>query len=179
MSRNGLWIVAAGVAGFVAAVTYWIIVLAVAESRKRYDRTGACDQFHSRRDRRQSRQLHKNVVDKLHTQGVVEALEHWKEEKASLPAQFLLESGRLVAQKDMKLSFRLASLTPSTSGTDRTANSERRGLEVVMKSPENRSPASTNKPAFGIFKGLRRPRGIGKLWSVITGMPIARAATTN
>ena len=30
MSRNGLWIVAAGVAGFVAAVTYWIIALAVA-----------------------------------------------------------------------------------------------------------------------------------------------------
>ena len=25
MSRNGLWIVAAGVAGFVAAITYWIV----------------------------------------------------------------------------------------------------------------------------------------------------------
>ena len=34
MSRSGLWIVAAGVAGFVAAITYWVIALAVAESRK-------------------------------------------------------------------------------------------------------------------------------------------------
>ena len=34
MSRNGLWIVAAGVAGFVAAITYWVIALAVAESHK-------------------------------------------------------------------------------------------------------------------------------------------------
>ena len=40
-----------------------------------------------------------NVVDKLHRQGVVEAVEHWKEERGlPLPAQFLLESGRLVAQ---------------------------------------------------------------------------------
>ena len=40
------------------------------------------------------------VVDKLHDQGVVEALEHWKE-KASHCRPILAESGRLVAQKDL------------------------------------------------------------------------------
>ena len=64
-----------------------------------------------------------NVVDKLHTQGVVEALEHWKEEKGRCrPISPRIGPAR-GNKKDMKLSFRLASLTPSTSGTDRTANS--------------------------------------------------------
>lgn len=41
-----------------------------------------------------------DVVGKLHQAGLAEAIEHWRDENGvPLPAQFLLESGRLVAQK--------------------------------------------------------------------------------
>ncbi|MGZ8382592.1 MAG: Tll0287-like domain-containing protein, partial [Nitrospira sp.] len=82
MSRSGLWIVAAGVAGFVAAITYWVIALAVAESHRADmvapERVTGFIQAVIDANRANYTQ---NVVDKLHNQGVVEALEHWKEEK--------------------------------------------------------------------------------------------------
>ena len=45
--------------------------------------------------------------------GFVDTIEHRGNENGiSLLAQFLLESGRLVAQKELTLSFRLAGMTP-------------------------------------------------------------------
>src|SRR5579883_3301682 len=41
-----------------------------------------------------------DVVDKLQEKGIIEAAEHWRRENAlPLPAQFLIETGRLVAEK--------------------------------------------------------------------------------
>src|SRR5687767_1179289 len=40
-----------------------------------------------------------DVVEKLQDKGIVDAAEHWKQENAlPLPAQFLIETGRLVAE---------------------------------------------------------------------------------
>ena len=154
MSRSGLWIVAAGVAGFVAAITYWVIALAVADSNRADmvapERVTGFIQAVIDANRANYTQ---NVVDKLHNQGVVEALEHWKEEKGlPLPAQFLLESGRLVAQKDLKLSFRLASLTPIYVWNGPNSDFERRGLEAVVKTRINPIPGFISRPGSGIFK---------------------------
>ena len=84
-----------------AAITYWVIALAVAESRKT-DMVAperVTSFIHAVIDANRANYT-QNVVDKLHTRGVVEALEHWKKKKDfPLPAQFLLESGRLVARK--------------------------------------------------------------------------------
>ena len=164
MSRNGLWIVAAGVAGFVAAITYWIVALAVAESHKAemVPPERVTSFIHAVIDANRANYT-QNVVDKLHNQGVVEALEHWKEEKGlPLPAQFLLESGRLVAQKDMKLSFRLASLTPIYVWNGPNSEFERRGLEVVMKTPEKPFTGFYQQAGVRYFQGIYADRAVSE-----------------
>ncbi len=79
----------------------------------------------------------KNVVDPLQAQGVAEASEHWKEEKAlPLPAQMILDGGRLVATKGVSLKYRLASVTPIYVWNAPQTDFERKGLEAVQKEPD-------------------------------------------
>jgi Protein of unknown function (DUF3365) len=90
-----------------------------------------------------------NVVVKLQKEGI-QAHEHWKDERGvALPAQYLMESGRLVSMKDLKFSFRLASLTPIYVWNGPNSDFERLGLAAVDKNPE--------KPHYGyITKGGTR-----------------------
>ena len=54
-----------------------------------------------------------HVVDKLQAKGIVTAAEYWKQEDVlPLPAQFLIETGRLMSEKGTGLKYRLASLWP-------------------------------------------------------------------
>jgi hypothetical protein len=78
----------------------------------------------------------KNVVDPLQSQGVAEASEHWKDEKAlPLPAQMILDGGRLVSSKGIGLKYRLASLTPIYVWNAPQSDFERKGLEAVANEP--------------------------------------------
>jgi hypothetical protein len=77
-----------------------------------------------------------DVVDKLQEKGIIEAAEHWRRENAlPLPAQFLIETGRLVAEKGNGIKYRLASLTPIYVWNAPTTDFERKGLEAVIKDP--------------------------------------------
>lgn len=77
-----------------------------------------------------------DVVDKLQEKGLIEAAEHWRRENAlPLPAQFLMETGRLVAEKGNGIKYRLASLTPIYVWNAPTTDFERKGLEAVIKDP--------------------------------------------
>ncbi len=100
MSRSTIWVIAAAVFGFTVAVTYWILALFIAESQKpELLRPEKVTSFLHAVIEANRANYTQNVVDKMHRQGVVEAVEHWKEERGlPLPAQFLLESGRLAAQ---------------------------------------------------------------------------------
>ena len=86
---------------------------------------------------------------KLQKEGI-QAHEHWKDERGvALPAQYLMESGRLVSMKDLKFSFRLASLTPIYVWNGPNSDFERLGLAAVDKNPD--------KPHYGyITKGGTR-----------------------
>jgi hypothetical protein len=85
-----------------------------------------------------------NVVVKLQKDGI-EAHEHWKDERGvPLPAQYLMESGRLVSLKNLNFSFRLASLTPIYVWNGANTDLERQGLAAVEKEPD--------KPHFGFIK---------------------------
>jgi hypothetical protein len=76
------------------------------------------------------------VVDKLQEKGIVEAAEHWKTENAlPLPAQFLIETGRLVAEKGKGIKYRLISLWPIYVWNAPSTEFERKGLEAVIKNP--------------------------------------------
>lgn len=79
----------------------------------------------------------KNVVDPLQAQGVTEASEHWRDEKAlPLPAQMILDGGRLVSTKGVGLKYRLASLSPIYVWNAPQTDFERKGLEAVAKAPD-------------------------------------------
>jgi hypothetical protein len=77
-----------------------------------------------------------NVVDALKDKGVL-AEEHWKQQKAlPLPAQMILDGGRLVADKGLGIKYRLASLTPIYVWNAPANDFERKGLEAVAKNPD-------------------------------------------
>jgi hypothetical protein len=79
----------------------------------------------------------KNIVDKLQESGIVEAGEHWKGENAlPLPAQFLIETGRLVADSGKGIKYKLVSLWPIYVWNKPETEFERKGLEAVAKSPD-------------------------------------------
>ncbi|MEX5215123.1 MAG: DUF3365 domain-containing protein [Nitrospiraceae bacterium] len=78
-----------------------------------------------------------SIVNRLQDQDIIHATEHWKQEKGlPLPAQFLMDNGRLVAQKDLQLSYRLASLTPIYVWNGPNSDLERKGLEAIAKNPD-------------------------------------------
>jgi hypothetical protein len=77
-----------------------------------------------------------NVVDALQDKGVL-AEEHWKQQKAlPLPAQMILDGGRLVAEKGVGIKYRLASLTPIYVWNAPSTDFERKGLDAVGKNPD-------------------------------------------
>jgi hypothetical protein len=78
-----------------------------------------------------------NIVDKLQESGSVQAGEHWKSENAlPLPAQFLIETGRLVAENGKGIKYKLVSLWPIYLWNKPETDFERKGLEAVAKNPE-------------------------------------------
>jgi hypothetical protein len=78
-----------------------------------------------------------HVVQKLQSKGIVEAAEHWKQENAlPLPAQFLMETGRLAAEAGSGVKYRLMSLWPIYVWNAPTTDFERKGLEAVIKDPD-------------------------------------------
>src|SRR5574341_327037 len=89
-----------------------------------------------------------HIVDKLQAKGLVEAAEQWRQEAAlPLPAQFLIETGKLVADNGTGLKYRLASLTPIYVWNASASDFERKGLETVMANP--------NKPFTGFSQAGR------------------------
>lgn len=78
-----------------------------------------------------------HVVDKMQEKGLVRAAEHWKQQNAlPLPAQFLIETGRLVVEKDLGIKYRLMSLWPIYVWNAPSTEFERKGLEAVLKNPD-------------------------------------------
>lgn len=78
-----------------------------------------------------------HVVDKLQAKGIVTAAEYWKQEDVlPLPAQFLIETGRLMSEKGTGLKYRLASLWPIYVWNSPSTDFERKGLEAIAKDPQ-------------------------------------------
>ena len=140
-----LWVLAGGTFGFVAVVTYWVLALTLADQMKSDqispEKTAAY--IHAVLEANRNNYTD-NIVVKLQSEGV-DAHEHWKDERGvPLPAQYLMESGRLVALKNLNFSFRLASLTPIYAWNAANTDLERQGLNGVQKDP--------SQPHYGIVK---------------------------
>lgn len=101
-----------------------------------------------------------NVVGKLKRDGI-EAHEHWKDERGvPLPAQFLMETGRLVALKDLNFSFRLASLTPIYVWNAPNSDLERLGLTAVQKDPTQPHHGFVIKNGTRFFQAIYADRAV-------------------
>ncbi len=140
-----LWVLGGGSFAFVAVVAYWIFSLTLAE-RMKSDQVSpqkTAEYIHAILEANRNNYTD-NVVVKLRREGV-DAHEHWKDERGvPLPAQYLMESGRMVAQKDLDFSFRLASLTPIYAWNAPNSDLERQGLATVQQDP--------TKPHYGLVK---------------------------
>ena len=140
-----LWALGGGACGFVAVVAYWIFAIALT-NQMQSDQVSpgkAAAYIHAVLEANRNNYTD-NVVVKLQGEGI-EAHEHWKNERGvPLPAQYLMESGRLVALKNLNFSFRLASLTPIYAWNAPNSDLERQGLDAVQKDP--------SKPHYGFIK---------------------------
>lgn len=86
-----------------------------------------------------------HVVGRMQKSEIVVASEHWEQENAlPLPAQFLQHAGRLVAEKERGVRYRLVSLWPIYERNGPATEFERKGLKAVSTQP--------NQPHTGIVK---------------------------
>jgi Protein of unknown function (DUF3365) len=87
----------------------------------------------------------RHVVERLQNKGVVVASENWEEKNTlSLPAQFLMESGRIMAKKGTGIQYRLISLWPINKRNAASSAFETTGLGSILTHP--------SKPYTGFVK---------------------------
>jgi cytochrome c553 len=138
MKKTVMWIAALLLLPVLGAVMFWLgsDLLEEAGSRERIEPGVVADYVHA--VIQANRTVYATeIVEKLQNKGVVEAAEHWRQENAlPLPAQFLIETGRLVAEEGTGVKYRLASLTPIYVWNGPQTEFERKGLEAVTRDPE-------------------------------------------
>jgi hypothetical protein len=89
------------------------------------------------------------IVERMQNQGIVLAAEDWEARHAlPLPAQFLMESARLVAERKEGIRYRLTSLWPIYRRNAPVTNFEKKGLEAVLKNP--------GEPYTGVIKSGKK-----------------------
>ena len=87
----------------------------------------------------------KHVVERLQAKGVAVASENWEfANTMPLPAQFLMESGRVMARKGIGIQYRLISLWPINKRNVASSEFERIGLGTILTHP--------TKPYTGFVK---------------------------
>lgn len=87
----------------------------------------------------------KHVVERMQIKGVVVASENWEEMNTLLlPAQFLMESGRVMATKGIGMRYRLISLWPINKRNVASSEFEKLGLGTILTHP--------TKPYTGFVK---------------------------
>ena len=96
-----------------------------------------------------------DIVERMQMRGIVVAAENWREtSKLPLPAQFLMESGRLVAQGRSGLRFRLISnWAINKDNMPRTAFEET-GLLQIAVSPERPYKGTKTEHGIEYFEAL-------------------------
>jgi hypothetical protein len=158
-----LWALSGGAFAVVAVLVYWIFALMFAD-RMKADQVSpqkTAAYIHAVLEANRNNYTD-NVVVKLQREGIP-ALEHWKDERGvPLPAQFLMESGRLVALKDLNFSFRLASLTPIYVWNGANSDLEREGLVAVQEDPSRPHYGIVNKGKLRLFQAIYADRAVSQ-----------------
>jgi hypothetical protein len=161
MNRPVTVVLGAATFAIIAVIAFWIFKLTLADSMKSdmvsSEKVAAF--IHAVLEANRNNYT-ENVVSKLRRDGI-EAHEHWKDERGvPLPAQFLMESGRLVALKDLNFSFRLVSLTPVYVWNGPNSDLERQGLAAVQRNPDRPYYGFITKSGKRYFQAIYADRAV-------------------
>lgn len=97
----------------------------------------------------------KHVVERLQNKGVVVASENWEEKNTlPLPAQFLMESGRVVAKKGLGIRYRLISLWPINKRNGASSEFEKIGLGTILTHPTKPYTAFVKEGGARYFQAI-------------------------
>ncbi len=103
------------------------------------------------------------IVNRLQEKGIVSADEAWEQKNAlPLPAQFLQQSGRLVAENGTGIRFRLISLWPIYERNGPVTEFERTGLKTVAKHPDQPYEGVVQSGKLSYFQAIYADKAVTK-----------------
>jgi hypothetical protein len=103
------------------------------------------------------------IVERMQTLGVAFASEHWKEAgELPLPAQFVLETGRLVAKQPNGIRFRLISSWPINKKNGPTTEFERTALAKILVNSNRPYAGVTTDGGTRVFQALYADKALSQ-----------------
>jgi hypothetical protein len=103
------------------------------------------------------------IVERMQVRGIVVASENWRATaKLPLPAQFLMEAGRLISQEGSGLRFRLIS-NWAINKTNRPASDfEKTGLTEILANPDSPYTAVTTQDGKAVFQAIYADKAVSQ-----------------
>ncbi len=104
-----------------------------------------------------------DIVERMQMRGIAFAAENWREtSRLPLPAQYLLETGRLVATERSGLQYRLISNWAINSKNKPISDFERTGLTEILMNPDQPYTAVTTEGGTPVFQALYADRAVSQ-----------------
>jgi len=104
------------------------------------------------------------IVERMQKRGIVFASEHWKQDgDLPLPAQFVLEAGRLVAEQPNGIRFRLISSWPINKKNSPTTEFERTALTKILVNPNRPYTGVTTEGNARVFQALYADKALSQM----------------
>ena len=104
-----------------------------------------------------------DIVERMQMRGIVVASENWRETaRLPLPAQFLIEAGRLVAQERSGLRFRLISNWAINKKNNPTSEFERTGLTEILVNSDRPYTGVTTVDGTPVFQALYPDKAVSQ-----------------
>ena len=109
------------------------------------------------------RTFYTEIVERMQSRGLVSASEDWKETgDLPLPAQFVLETGKLVAAHPHGIKFRLISSWAVNKRNSPSTEFERIGMAKILTSPNRPYAAVTTDGRTRVFQALYADKAISQ-----------------
>ena len=103
------------------------------------------------------------VVERMQMRGIVTASENWREtSKLPLPAQFLIEAGRLVAQERNGIRYRLISRWAINKKNRPITEFEQAGLTEILVNPDRPHTGVMTEDGTRYFQALYPDKAVSQ-----------------
>ncbi|MGA6825978.1 Tll0287-like domain-containing protein [Nitrospira sp. NS4] len=104
-----------------------------------------------------------DIVERMQMRGIVFASENWRETaRLPLPAQFLIETGRLMAAERGGLRYRLISNWPINKKNRPSTDFERAGLTEILVNSDQPYTAVTTEGGAPVFQALYADKAVSQ-----------------